>query len=117
MAGFSSLMLCRGRWTPKKKRKFTPKEAETVSLDTTGLPIEGASVLDSPLSADIGSSEMNGDSETAEEKRLCSSCKKPSSDDLNDVDSYEKFDGQLHVRKGRKLDSDQTITGGIAAAT
>lgn len=101
----------------KKKRKFTPKEAETVSLDTTGLPIEGASVLDPPLSADIGSSEMNGDSETAEEKRLCSSCKKPSSDDLNDVDSYEKFDGQLHVRKGRKLDSDQTITGGIAAAT
>lgn len=102
----------------KKKRKFTPtKEAEGVSLNSTGLPIEGATVLDPPLSPGGGSSEMNGDSKTAEEKRLCSSCKKPSSVDLNDVDAYEKFDGQLHIRKGRKLDSDQTITSGIASAT
>lgn len=102
----------------KKKRKFTPtKEAEAVSLNTTGLPIEGASVFDPPLSSDGDSSPMNGDSKAAGEEKLCSSCKKPSSVDLNDVDAYEKFDGQLHVRKGRKLDLDQTFTGGIASAT
>ena len=117
----------------KKKRKFTPtKEGEVVSLNTTGLPIEGASVLDPPLSpggvssgmdgdaktADDGvSSETDGEAKAAEEKRLCSSCKKPSSVDLNDVDAYEKFDGQLHVRKGRKLDSDQSITSGIASSS
>ena len=45
----------------KKKRKFSPtKEPEPVSLDSTGLPIEGASVLDSPLSSGGGSSETSG---------------------------------------------------------
>ena len=103
----------------KKKRKFHSKSAEAgpVSLDTTGLPIEGASVLDPPISPGGGSPVMNGDSKiAAEEQKLCSSCRKSSSIDLNDVDAYEKFDGQLHIRKGRKLDLDHTVTSGIAAA-
>lgn len=103
----------------KKKRKFTPTK-EPVSFNTTGLPIEGASVLDSPLSPGGGSSERNGDSkmETTEPDNLCSLCRKSSSSvDLSDVDAYEQFDEQPHVRKGRKIDSDLSNTDGIASAT
>lgn len=103
----------------KKKRKFSPtKEAAAPrSLNTTGLPIEGASVLDLPLSPGGGSSELNGES-TAEHENLCSLCRKSSfSGDLNDVDVDEQFDGQLHARKGRKIESDHSVTDGIASTT
>lgn len=99
----------------KKKRKFVPTveaAAVSVSLNTTGLPIEGASVLDPPLSPGRDTLKLE-ELKTADSEYLCSLCKKPSSIDLNDVDAYESFDGQVHVRNGRKLDSDQPVTNDI----
>lgn len=87
----------------KKKRKFVPTveaAAVSVSLNTTGLPIEGASVLDPPLSPGRDTLKLE-ELKTADSEYLCSLCKKPSSIDLNDVDAYESFDGQVHVRNGR----------------
>jgi hypothetical protein len=90
----------------KKKRKFSPTKGP-VSLDTTGLPFEGASVLDPPLSP-------GGLSSPNEEAALCSLCRKSSSAaDLSDADAYaDQVDEQVHARKGRTMD-----TEGIALAT
>lgn len=91
----------------KKKRKFSPTKGP-VSLDTTGLPFEGASALDPPLSPGEHSSP-NG------EAALCSLCRKSSSaTDLSDAaDEYaDQVDEQVRARNGRKMD-----TEGIALAT
>lgn len=98
----------------KKKRKLTQgKEAavDPVSLNSTGLPIEGASIVDPPLSPGNPSPKLSRESSKSGDEFYCSLCKRPSTNNLDDVDAYEKLDGQLHVGNGRKLDSDLSVRG------
>lgn len=102
----------------KKKRKFSgtlaKESVEPVSLNSTGLPIEGASVTDPPISPG-GISPKSG---TSDDEQMCSLCRKPSSIDLVDLDAYARHDGQTHVRKGRKIEAVlETREGGLDLAS
>lgn len=96
----------------KKKRKFTPTNetrADAVSLNSTGLPVEGASVLDPPLSPGGLSPKIGEEVCQPSDGSVCSLCKNPSSIDLDTVDDYLQREGGVHVRKGRKLNMDPSM--------
>lgn len=100
----------------KKRRKFTQdKEAavDPVSLNTTGLPTEGASVVDPPLSPGNSSPKLNRESPKSGDEFYCSLCKRPSSINLDDADTYGKLDDQLHAENGMKFESDLSDKGGV----